>query len=208
MSLIESLNWRYAVKTFNRKKLPLSQLNYLIESIRLSPSAFGLQPFKLFIVESDRLKGQLTAACFEQPQILSCSHLFIFAAQTSIAEDDISLYIKELAHTQQISESSLNSYKQQIIQSLLGLPQEQQQKIAQEQCFIALGTLLAAAAIKRIDACPMTGFNVDELNQILTLPEQNLTSVVLCPLGFRAETDHTAHRQKHRKSKLDLVVNL
>ncbi len=208
MSLNQSLNWRYAVKHFNRQSISHQQLTNLIESVRLAPSAFGLQPFKLMVVESALLKAKLTPACFEQPQITSCSHVFVFAAKTRINRHDIDEYIFNLARTQQSSVQTLAAYKSQIETSILSLTAEQQQKMAEEQTYIALGTLLAAAAIYKIDTCPMTGFDIARVNEILALTEQGLSASVICPVGFRAADDPNAKRAKYRQSQPELVVNL
>lgn len=208
MSLLNALNWRYAVKHFSDIKLSAQQIDFLTESIRLAPSAFGLQPYRLIVVESTDLKNKLMPACFNQPQIISCSHLFIFAGQTRIEQSDIAEFIKKLAKTQQTTVEKLTGYQQQIEQSLLPLSQNAKQQMAAEQCYIALGTLLAAAAIEKIDTCPMTGFDAMQVNTILGLNTQGLSAAVLCPLGIRSNEDKTALRKKHRISQSEFVVNL
>ena len=50
-----------------------------------------------------------------------------------------------------------------------------------KQCYIALGQLMVGCADMRIDSCPMEGFKSDEVDEILGLQSQNLTSVVLLP---------------------------
>ena len=48
MSLIEQLNWRYATKRMNKAKVPVEKVDKIKEAIRLAPTSFGLQGFKVF----------------------------------------------------------------------------------------------------------------------------------------------------------------
>ncbi|GIT65624.1 MAG: hypothetical protein Ct9H300mP24_0020 [Candidatus Neomarinimicrobiota bacterium] len=69
------------------------------------------------------------------------------------------------------------------------------------QCYIALGNLMATCAEMRIDSCPFEGFKSKEYDRILGLTDRNLTSAVLCPVGYRSPDDDHQHRTKVRKPK-------
>ena len=75
------------------------------------------------------------------------------------------------------------------------------------QVYIALGVLLAECAHRKIDACPMEGFDAQKFDEILNLPQQGLESVVLCAVGYRAGDDHYAQFKKVRFEKSEVFID-
>ena len=208
MKYLEALNWRYAVKAFSDKTLDAHHIDGLIESTRLSASAFGLQPYKLIVISNDALKRDLLPFCYGQEKVAECSHLLILANKTYITEKDITFYIDELAATQGSQRSQLQGYEDIISQNILAMNQSQQAAWAQQQCYLALGNILSYAALNKFDACPMTGFDSTAINQVLDLNLQGLNAAIMCPVGYRSKTDHTANRPKYRKPTEQMVITL
>lgn len=208
MSVIDALNWRYAVKKFSVNTLTQQQINGLIESVRLAPSAYGIQPYQLVLVSDPDVKKACLPYSYGQDKVANCSHLLILAHKKQITKDDISSYITSVSQNQNKSINVLSDYQKQIEADLLSRTVEQQSNWAQQQCYIALGTLLTHAAVSKIDACPMTGFDVKGINKVLGLNDIELSAAVLCPVGMRAHNDHAANRPKTRLSFHDLVVSL
>ncbi|MEQ9230740.1 MAG: nitroreductase family protein [Cyclobacteriaceae bacterium] len=59
MNLIDHLNWRYATKKFDpSKRISPEQLQLLKEAIRLSVSSYGLQFYKVLIIENDEIRKE------------------------------------------------------------------------------------------------------------------------------------------------------
>jgi nitroreductase len=208
MTLLQALNWRYAVKAFDSQRLLDEQINQLIEAVRLSPAAYGLQPYKLLVIESLAVKQVCRPYSYGQDKVVNCSHLLVLASQTSIKPDDIKQFITELANTQGVKIEQLSGYQQAIEADLLNLSISAGTAWAKEQSFIALGTLLASAAILNIDTCPITGFDVTGIDKVLNLSEQGLTATVLIPVGIRSTSDLSAYRPKHRVSQAQLEIRL
>ena len=208
MSLNDALNWRYAVKKFNQEILKPAQVNSLIESVRLAPSAYGIQPYQLIVVANPAIKQACLPYSYGQDKVVNCSHLLVIAHKTELNQHDIAAFIEQLAVNQGKSINELAPYQAQIESDLLARTAAEQSNWAQQQAYIALGTLLASAASSFIDACPMTGFEVDGINAVLGLTEKGLSAAVLCPVGIRAEDDQAASRPKYRLSQEQLVVNL
>lgn len=208
MSFIKALNWRYAVNQFSDSQLSEKQIHGLIESVRLAPSAYGIQPYKLLIVKNPALRTECVASSFGQAKVAQSSHLLVFAHQKRLTSTDIDCFISNLANSQGKSVSDLALYKQQISDDLLSKTENQQAIWAAQQCYIGLGTLLFFAALNNIDACPMTGFDVAGIDRILGLAEQGLSAAILCPIGFRSPKDASAIRSKYRLSQDQLVVRL
>lgn len=197
--IIESLNWRYATKQFDPlKKILPADLNVLKQSLRLAPSSFGLQPWKFIHVTNKELREKIKAAAWNQSQVTDASDLFILAAKTDMSEEYIKQFISLISTTRNMPLESLEGYKQMMLGFNASLTPQQRASWSQRQVYIPLGTLLTSAALLKIDACPMEGFNVEQVNEILDLTKEGLTATVLCAIGYRSAEDKTAGYQKVR----------
>ncbi|MFN8251886.1 MAG: NAD(P)H-dependent oxidoreductase [Ferruginibacter sp.] len=209
MELIESLNWRYAVKRMTGEKVPAEKVNRILEAARLSASSVGLQPYKVIVVENEALKKQLQPAAFNQPQITEASHLLVFAAYEKITAQDIDDYIALQASVKKISTESLADFKNKISSSILGRSDADNFSWASKQAYIALGTALVAAAAEKVDATPMEGFNPAAVDEILGLPQIRLKSVTILALGYRdAANDFLVNAPKVRREMKDFAIHL
>lgn len=197
---ITNLNWRYATKKFDSAKvLTQEQLTMLKESVRLSPSSFGLFPYKVFVVENMDLREKLKEKAFGQSQITDASHLFVFAARNEVTPKDIEHFVELVAKERNTTTESLSSYKEMMAGFVHMLSKEQQATWAEKQAYIGLGFLLSAAAQNNIDACPMEGFDNKAFDQVLGLGQTGYHSAVVCPIGFRSDEDSYAKAPKVRK---------
>ena len=204
MSLIDSLNWRYATTKFDSSK-PISEqdIEKLKEIVKLSPSSWGFQFYKIVVITDTELKQQLLPAAYNQDQIVDCSHLFIFCSYNNVSEEDIYQMIFQFHNTRSNDDSynkeSIDNYGDGAKKSILKMEPNRQAEWLKKQCYIALGQLMVGCADMRIDSCPMEGFKSDEVDEILDLQSQNLTSVVLLPMGYRSSDDKYQHKTKVRK---------
>lgn len=202
--LIESLKWRYATKKFDpAQKVAEGDLNELLEVLRLAPSSFGLQPWSFMVITNPELRKKLQEHAWGQSQVVDASHLIVLTARTDLDEAYVKHYIDEVAEQRDIPEESLKGYHDMMSGFIQGKPKEELVVWAQKQAYIALGMLLEAAALKRIDACPMEGFDSAKFDEILGLT--NTTTTVLCPIGYRGD-DPVAKLAKVRFKKEDVVV--
>src|SRR5688572_7707489 len=109
--IIKALNWRYATKSFDQsKKVSEEDLNELLEAMRLSPSSFGLQPWKFIVVENKELRKKISEKAWHQPQVTEASHLIVLCAKTDVSEQDLSDFIEDTAKTRNLPLDSLNGY--------------------------------------------------------------------------------------------------
>ena len=205
-SYIEDLNWRYATKKFDaNKELSQEDLNHLLESIQLSASSYGLQPYEVIVVKDMETREKLKAAAWNQTQITDASYLIVFANLKSVSESYVDSYLDNIASTRNLSREDLKGMEDMIKSTTLQLSPEVQNNWAAKQAYIALGNLLSAAANLKIDTCPMEGFDSDKFDEILGLKDKNLTTAVIAPVGYRSEEDQYQHLTKVRKSKSDLI---
>lgn len=209
MDIIENLKWRYATKRMNGTKVPQEKIDKIVKAISLSASAFGLQPYKVLVIENEELRKKLQPAAYNQPQIVEASHLLVFAPFENITEKHILDFINLQAKEKGVEVESLDGFKKMLEGSLLNRSESDNFNWAARQAYLALGTALVAAASEGIDATPMEGFNPLAFDEILELKEKGIKSVALLALGFRDEAnDYLAKAPKVRKSNNDLIINL
>lgn len=208
-NLIETLNWRYATKKFDAtKKISNEDLDTLKEVIRLSASSYGLQPYKVLIIENPELRAKLQPVSWGQSQIVDASHLLVFANMTDFGGEQIDAFLNNIAETRQIPMESIAGYGDFMKSKLTTLPADKLSNWTSKQTYIALGNLLSAAAELKIDATPMEGFEAEKVNEILGLNELGLNASLIATLGYRHEEDATQHYAKVRKSNEELFINL
>ena len=209
MELIQKLNWRYAAKRMNGMKVSQEKIDTILHATRLSASSYGLQPYKVIVIENQELREKLKPAAYNQPQITEASHLLVFAAFENITAEHINEYMSLHANLKGIEVSKMEPFKNMLEQSLLTRTAEANFNWTARQIYIALGTAMIAAANEHVDATPMEGFNNEKFDEILGLKEKGLKSVVLLPLGYRDENnDASAKAVKIRKDHNDFVLNI
>lgn len=206
---LENQNWRYATKKFDAaKKVSAEDLAFIKEAIQLSTSSYGLQPYKVLVVENLAIRAQLQPASWGQSQIVDASHLLVFANETNFGEDGINSYFKNLIETRGIPAESVQGYKDFMSSKINGLPEDVRNIWTAKQTYLALANLMNAAAELKIDVCPMEGFVPEQYNEILGLDKLNLNASLVAAIGYRSEEDATQNYKKVRKSLEDLFVTI
>lgn len=209
MNLLDALNWRYATKRMNGNKVPAEKIETILEAARLSASSMGLQPYNILVIENEAVKKQIHEAAFNQPQVLECSHLLVFASWTKITEKEVNAYISHIAATRGVSVESLEGFKQSLTGFVVNKTDAEKAEWAAKQAYIAFGTALVAAAVEKVDATPMEGFIPAKVDEILGLSEKELRSVTLLALGYRDETnDFLVNQKKVRRTKDELILTV
>ena len=208
-TFLENQNWRYATKKFDStKKIATEDLETLKEAIRLSSSSYGLQPYKILIVENQELRVKIQLAAWGQSQIVEASHLFIFANRTTIDEAEVDSFFDNISKTREIPLQALSGYQGFMKGKINELSDEAQNIWNAKQTYLALGNLLNAAAELKIDVTPMEGFSPEQVNEILGLDQLGLNATLLATVGYRSEEDTTQHQKKVRKSNEELFITL
>jgi nitroreductase/dihydropteridine reductase len=209
MSLIEKLQWRAAVKQFDKtKKLSAEQLDGLLNAVQLAPSSLGLQSFQVIVVEDAATREKLREAGYNQPQITDASQLFVFASKTNIDEAFGKKYIDLIAETRGVVREDLAAFEQMVLGTINNQTDAQKVAWSTKQIYIALGVLLTAAAEMHVDAGPMEGFDAAKFDEILGLKEKGLTTAVIAAVGFRSDDDVYSKMAKVRRSKEELFIHV
>ena len=209
MSLLENLKWRYATKKFDTaKKLSAAQLEYLLNAVQLAPSSYGLQSYKVLVVENPEIREKLRGAAHGQTQLTDASQVIVFATETNIDGALVNKYVDHIAKTRDIDRKHLHEYEHRMLGTVNHLSDEQKIGWSTKQTYIALGFLLAAAAELGIDACPMEGFEPGKFDEILGLKEKGLATTVIAPIGFRSDEDHYSHLAKVRRPAEEFFIHV
>ncbi|WP_438964514.1 NAD(P)H-dependent oxidoreductase [Winogradskyella sp.] len=209
MSIIEKLNWRYATKKFDTtKQLSDSQLEILKEAFNLTALSYGLQTLKMVVVGDKSIRENLVALAFGQRQVADASHLLVLCIQNEIDTDDVEEHFDTVKAIRNTPDELLDPFKEQLKSTIETMPDSKKSDWATKQAYIALGNLMTVCAIEEIDSCPMEGFLPEELDKVLNLDKYELKSVLLLPVGFRAEDDMFASLKKVRKPISDTVLEL
>ena len=209
MDIIKQLQWRYATKKFDASKtLTSAKLNTLKEAFNLTATSFGLQTLNLVIVKNKTLRESLLPYSYNQPQVVNASHLLVICIQEDIEDSDVIDYYNNIKTIRSTPESILNPYREQLQGMMQKKTVEQRQSWSKNQAYIALGNLMTVCAIENIDACPMEGFIPEKYDDILQLNKKGLKSVLILPVGYRAEDDMFSTLKKVRKSIDQTIIEI
>lgn len=208
-AFIRQMNWRYATKKFDAaRKIPAPLWHALEQALVLSPSSFGLQPWKFFVIQDPSLRTRLLPASWNQTQIVEASHLVVFAYKHNMNASDVQRFVTLTAKVRGIPESTIEGYKQ-IMTSFVKRAEEgfDINAWASDQLYIALGAFLTGAAVLGIDACPMEGIDPRKYDDILDLEKEGYRAAVVATAGYRSSEDKYATAAKVRYPASEIIAH-
>ena len=209
MALLDDLKWRYATKKMNGQTVPEDKVNYVLEAARLSPSAFGLQPYQVFVITDKTLLAQIKIFSNNQSQVTDCSHLLVFAAWDGYSYERMGDVFLRTAKERGLADNAMEAYQKGLWNLYEPLGRKWQSEHAAKQAYIALGLAVAAAAEQKVDASPMEGVDKTKMDETLGLEKMGLKSVVMLALGYRDEaTDWLMKLKKVRTPKEEFIIEL
>ncbi|MDQ2820725.1 MAG: NAD(P)H-dependent oxidoreductase [Pseudomonadota bacterium] len=187
-ALLQALEWRYATKKMDpAKKVAQEKVDRILEAVRLTASSSGLQPYEVFVVTNEDLRAQIQVNAWNQAQVTESSHLLVFAAWDNYTAERINMMFDLVNEERGIKNEGWEAYRQQLLSTYPQRDAETNYEHAARQAYIGLGTALIAAGEEKVDATPMEGFDPAKVDEILKLRERGLRSVLILPLGYRAE---------------------
>lgn len=206
-TLLESLNWRYATKKFDPSKTITPEVWAALEdSLVLTPSSYGLQPWKFLIITSQEIKEQLKLLSWNQAQVTNCSHYVVFTIKKNLSAADVDRFVESTATVRGIPAESMKGYRDIMVGDVVNGPRSLNiNEWATRQAYIALGNFMTSAALVGIDTCPMEGIDPAKYDRLLGLPEKGFATVVACAAGYRAEDDKYASLAKVRFPNSEVV---
>lgn len=209
-TLIGQLNWRYATKQFDpSREISAEDWATLEETLRLSPSSTGLQAWKFLVIDDPEVRAKLRDVSYGQSQITDADRLVVLAAKPAPNEADLDAHLAHMAKVRGVAIEDLAGLKAMVIGGIFQAKDPQELRAwSFSQTYIAMGTLLTAAAMLEIDACPMEGFSRDEYDRILDLPSRGLAAVSVVTLGYRSAEDKYAAAPKVRFPREQVVAHV
>ena len=208
--LLQDLQWRYATKKFDPSKaVAQEKVDFILEAIRLSASSSGLQPYEVFVVTNKDIREKIVPHAWGQQQIVDASHVLVFAAWDNYTAERINNMFDLVNEERGFSNQGWEDYRNMLLNTYPQRDAETNFEHAARQAYIGLGSALIAAADAKVDSTPMEGFVPKEVDEILRLKEKGLRSVVILPLGYRAEEgDWLVNLKKVRRSEEDFITNV
>ena len=209
MNIIDSLKWRYAVKKFDtNKNLSEIQIETLKEAFNLTATSYGLQPLKLVIIKNKKIQEKLLPFSWNQQQVLQASHLLVICLKDNYTTKEVENYFNLVQKIRNTPDEVINPFKKFLTAEIAKKTQEELYVSNKNQAYIALGNLLTVCASQEIDSCPMEGFTPDKYDEILDLTKDNLKSVLVLPVGFRASDDYMKDLTKVRRNISDSIIEI
>ncbi|NHF59802.1 NAD(P)H-dependent oxidoreductase [Flavobacteriaceae bacterium TP-CH-4] len=206
---ITSLEWRYAVKKFDSgRMLDDEQVEKLKQAFNLTATSYGLQPIKMMVLQNKEVQRALVAHSYGQEQVAQASHVLILCIENQIDARYISDYFEQVRKVRGTSEEILNPFKEDLVNSFSKKDVDEIKRWSTNQAYLAMGNLLTICALEKIDSCPMEGFVPEAYDALLGLHEKGLTSVLVLPIGYRAEDDMFADFKKVRKNLEESVIDI
>ena len=209
-SLLNPLHWRYATKAFDpSRKIPAEDWAALEQSLILTPTSYGFQPFRFVVITDQATKEKLVPHSWNQKQPADCSHYLVFAAKETVSREDVDHYLARIAEVRGIAVESLDFFRKMLTGDLIEGPRSRiQQEWATRQAYISLGTFLTATAMLGIDTCPMEGIDPVKYDEILGLSQSGYRTVVAAAAGYRAAGDKYASMAKVRFPAEELMIRI
>lgn len=199
------LNFRHACKEFDKEnKISKEDVEVILEAGRLSPSSLGIEPWKFIVIENQELKDELGAVCWGgKTQMPTCSHLIVVLSRRAKELRYDSSYINYiLKDVKKLPEESALKFK-----SLMKTLEEERYKddndieaYASNQVYIAVGNMMTAAAMLRIDSCAIGGIDKNSVEKMLIdrgILDTEKFNISLClAFGYRVKEAGEKLRQE------------
>ncbi len=205
--IVASLRWRYATKKFDpTRHIDQSTWQQIEHALILSPSSFGLQPWKFLVVTDPKIKQQLPSISWNQRQPADCSHLVVICRLTELTVEYVHRYAEHTATTRDIPIKTIGDFTKMMLGFVESNTPATLAEWMEKQCYLALGNLLTTASLLKVDNCPMEGLNREEYDKFFKLKEKGCHAVVMCALGYRAADDQYGQLAKVRFHANDVII--
>ncbi len=173
--ILDLLHFRHACKEFDpSKKISNEDFTTILQAGRLSPSSFGIEPWKFLVVQNAALREKIKAYTWgAKKQLPTCSHYVMILARKShfmrFDADYVRHYMQDIQKSpEEILVNRLRIYTE-FQESDFHLANDERHLFdwSSKQTYIALANMMTVAALLGIDSCPVEGFQMDPMHQVL-----------------------------------------
>ena len=181
--LLQGFHFRHACKIFDEnKKISDEDFQFLCEVARLSPSSFGLEAWRILIIQSQDLRKKLKPLCWNQKQITTASHLIAFITKKEKILKD-KAWLKD-AFKKKGAGLATPVYIAKFLSFLKANHGGTENEWSHKQSYIPMTNMMSLASFLEIDSCPIEGFEPQKVSELLELDEMEEVSI-LCAFGYR-----------------------
>ncbi len=181
----EAMQFRHACKRFTDQKISGEQFEQILEVGRMSPSSFGMEPWRFLVINDPQLRERLRPVCWNQPQITECSHLVVITADNESVKPRTD-YVRKMFERRGLPEEGLEQYLERYESHMQ--PQFHSREAIEawthKQCYIAAANMMTGAAAMKIDSCPIEGFEKEKVEAVLEL-EAPFSVAIILAFGYR-----------------------
>lgn len=178
---------RRSIKTFKSDPIAPELLKQLVELTVAAPSSFNTQAWRIILVQDEAQKAALSAASWNQKQIVQAPVTFVFAADSTAGEQDLTPILEQGLQTGAWNEGTVGYFKNAVPQFQAGLG-DKRREYAIKDAIIAATHLVLAAESLGLSTCFMNGWIEDQVKAVIGAEDKpDLAIAVLVPVGYAAE---------------------
>ena len=207
-AILDAYQFRHACKAYDpARKISDDDFRFILETGRLSPSSFGLEPWRFVVVQEPQTRALIRDMAWgAREKVMECSHfVVILARQPAMLSPDGDYLPRFMREVQQLPEEAVQmrlrffrNFSEKDFE-LAGHPRAFYDW-ACKQTYIALGNMLTAAAMIGVDSTAIEGFPLEAMNSALAGrglydPAQFKLSV-MAAFGYRLNAPQPKTRQR------------
>ena len=164
MDVFEAINARRAVKHFDpNHELTDAEVNQLLTAAMQAPTSFNIQHWRFVVVRDRELRKEIRANGNDQAQMTDASLLVLMTADVMAWQKEPQRYWRNApTEVAEILVNWMGPFHE-------GKPQLQRDE-AQRSIGMAMQTLMLAAKGMGLDSCPMIGFDLEKVAELVRLP--------------------------------------
>lgn len=207
-AILDAYQFRHACKAYDpARKISDDDFRFILETGRLSPSSFGLEPWRFVVVQEPQTRALIRDMAWgAREKVMECSHFVVILARQpamlSPGGDYLPRFMREVQHLPeeavQMRLRFFRNFSEKDFE-LAGHPRAFYDW-ACKQTYIALGNMLTAAAMIGVDSTAIEGFPLEAMNSALAGrglydPAQFKLSV-MAAFGYRLNAPQPKTRQR------------
>jgi len=173
MNTLDAIQQRRSIKAFDPDhRMPDEDLEKLLNAAIQSPTSFNIQHWRFVVVKDDELRKAIRANGNDQAQMTDASVLIIMTADVKAWQKEPARYWKN-APTE-VAELLVN-WMGPFHEGREALQRDE----AQRSIGMAMQTLMLAAKAMGYDSCPMIGFDLEKVAELIRLPEDHVMGAMV-----------------------------
>jgi nitroreductase len=168
MDTFDAINARRAVKHFDPKHvMPEEELTKLLEAAIQAPTSFNIQHWRFVVVRDKELRKRIRAAGNDQAQMTDASVLIVMTGDVLAWKKDPKRYWRNAPP--EVAE---------LLVGWMGPFHEGREWLQRDEAMRSIGmasqTIMLAAKAMGYDSCPMIGFDLDKVAEMIRLPADHV----------------------------------